>query len=49
MQADSLRGRAEAKVEEKNLRFSKKVLDKVRQLRYNNQAVTQTGSSENVP
>ena len=38
MQADSLRERAGAKIEEKNLRFSKKVLDKQRTVRYNNQA-----------
>ena len=43
-QADLREVRAWAKVEEKNLRFSKKVLDKVRRLRYNKQAVTREGS-----
>ena len=43
-QADSRGQRAWAKVEEKNLRFSKKVLDKARWLRYNKQAVTREGS-----
>ena len=44
-QADSRGSGTRAKVEEKNLRFSKKVLDKVRRLRYNKQAVTRKGNS----
>ena len=44
MQADSQGERAKEKIEEKNLRFSKKVLDKVSWLRYNKQAVTRKGS-----